>query len=351
MRVGEQAQVVLKKVEAMTDTLNKTVLPPDVKIVPYYDRTDLDRRDDADGREEPGARHAASCWSILGIFLFSVRTALIVAVTIPFALLFSFICLDWAHIPANLLSIGAIDFGMIVDGAVVMVENIFRELADRHGKKFNLDRRHPRRGARRRAADLLRHRGDHRGVPADLRADRPVGPAVPPDGRHDVVRAGRLAALLADAAAGAVRRISCARTSRSRRCRSTTASRDAYGRLLARAACGPCCTLGVCIARFGASLLLCPFIGAEFMPHLDEGAIWIRATMPYTISFEEASKLGPQLRETAADVSPGHDRRQRARPARRRHRPDRLLQRRVLRRAQAVRRSRRGTARSAPRRS
>src|SRR5450830_1355132 len=75
---------------------------------------------------------------VLGIFLFSVRTALIVAVTIPFALLFSFICLDWRHIPANLLSIGAIDFGIIVDGAVVMVENIFRELAERHGQKYDL---------------------------------------------------------------------------------------------------------------------------------------------------------------------------------------------------------------------
>src|SRR5262249_26332250 len=66
-------------------------------------------------------------------------TALIVAVTIPFALLFSFICLDWANIPANLLSIGAIDFGMIVDGAVVMVENIFRELAARHGTDFSVN--------------------------------------------------------------------------------------------------------------------------------------------------------------------------------------------------------------------
>src|SRR6185503_15266629 len=75
---------------------------------------------------------------VLGIFLFSVRTALIVAVTIPFSLLFSFICLDWSHIPANLLSIGAIDFGVIVDGAVVMVENIFRELAARHGHKYDV---------------------------------------------------------------------------------------------------------------------------------------------------------------------------------------------------------------------
>ncbi len=61
------------------------------------------------------------------------------AATIPFALLFSFICLDWRHIPANLLSIGAIDFGIIVDGAVVMVENIFRELAARHdGESTNV---------------------------------------------------------------------------------------------------------------------------------------------------------------------------------------------------------------------
>src|SRR5262249_36335284 len=67
-----------------------------------------------------------------------IRTALIVAVTIPFALLFAFICLDWRHIPANLLSIGAIDFGIIVDGSVVMVENIFRELAERHGQKYNV---------------------------------------------------------------------------------------------------------------------------------------------------------------------------------------------------------------------
>src|SRR6185437_7918054 len=65
------------------------------------------------------------------------RTALIVAVTIPFSLLFAFICLNRADIPANLLSIGAIDFGMIVDGAVIMVENIFRELAARHGQQFN----------------------------------------------------------------------------------------------------------------------------------------------------------------------------------------------------------------------
>ena len=137
MRVGEQAQVVLKKVEAMTEELNKTVLPPDVKIVPFYDRTDL-IEETTRTVETNLLRGMVLVLVVLGIFLFSVRTALIVAVTIPFALLFAFICLDWAHIPANLLSIGAIDFGMIVDGAVVMVENIFRELAERHGQPYNL---------------------------------------------------------------------------------------------------------------------------------------------------------------------------------------------------------------------
>ena len=141
MRVGEQAQVVLKKVEALTATLNKTrpAARRQDRALLRPDRPD--RGDDAGPSRGNLVRGMVLVLVILGIFLFSVRTALIVAVTIPFALLFSFICLDWAHIPANLLSIGAIDFGMIVDGAVVMVENIFRELAERHGKKFNLDRR------------------------------------------------------------------------------------------------------------------------------------------------------------------------------------------------------------------
>ena len=109
-----------------------------MKIVPYYDRQGL-IEETTKTVEENLLRGMLLVLLILGIFLFSVRTALIVAITIPFALMFSFICLDWRHIPANLLSIGAIDFGIIVDGAVVMVENIFRELSARHGEEnFNV---------------------------------------------------------------------------------------------------------------------------------------------------------------------------------------------------------------------
>src|SRR5579872_6866786 len=137
MRVGEQAQVVLKRVEQVTQNLNRNVLPPDVKIVPYYDRHDL-IEETTRTVERNLVRGMLLVLVILGLMLFSVRTALIVAVTIPFALLFAFICLDWRHIPANLLSIGAIDFGIIVDGGVVMVENIFRELAERKDQEYNL---------------------------------------------------------------------------------------------------------------------------------------------------------------------------------------------------------------------
>ena len=137
MRVGEQAQVVLKQVEQMTKELNDHVLPRDVKILPYYDRSEL-IEETTRTVERNLIRGMVLVLIVLGIFLLSVRAALIVSLTIPFALLFAFICLDWRHIPANLLSIGAIDFGILVDGAVVMVENVFRELAERHGQEYNL---------------------------------------------------------------------------------------------------------------------------------------------------------------------------------------------------------------------
>ena len=131
MRVGEQAQVVLKRVEDLTNELNQHVLPPDVKIVPFYDRSTL-VEETTKTVERNLLRGMLLVLIVLGLFLFNIRTAIIVALTIPFALMFAFICLDWRHIPANLLSIGAIDFGILVDGAVVMVENVFRELALRN---------------------------------------------------------------------------------------------------------------------------------------------------------------------------------------------------------------------------
>src|SRR6202041_1597234 len=137
MLTGEQTQNVLKGVEAKTKQLNESILPPDIKIHPYYDRSDLVRVT-TDTVENNLLRGMVLVLIVLVFFLVSFRAAVIVALTIPVALLFSFIFLHARGVAANLLSIGAIDFGIIIDGTLVMVENIFRELGMREGQQYDL---------------------------------------------------------------------------------------------------------------------------------------------------------------------------------------------------------------------
>jgi cobalt-zinc-cadmium resistance protein CzcA len=137
MRRGEQTQNVLKGVEAKTRQLNEEILPSDVKVRPYYDRSDLVQLT-INTVEHNMLLGMALVLLVLMVFLVSMRAAIIVALTIPVSLLFSFIFLHARGIPANLLSIGAIDFGILIDGTLVMVENIFRELGAREGQKYDL---------------------------------------------------------------------------------------------------------------------------------------------------------------------------------------------------------------------
>src|SRR5450432_4044130 len=295
MRVGEQAQVILRRVEAMTKELNERVLPPDVKVVPYYDRQSL-IAETTNTVEDNLLRGMLLVLVILGVFLFSLRTALIVAATIPFALLFSVICLDWRHIPANLLSIGAIDFGIIVDGAVVMVENIFRELAAHHGNE------------RHNVVDVIRaaahdvERPIFYAIAVIIAGYLPIYVLAGPSGRlfqpmADTMTFALLGSLLC---ALTLLPVLCSYFLRTRvhepRMVVYEWIRNGYGRLLGWCLRNRLVTVMVILAIFGASLLLIPLIGGEFMPHLNEGALWVRATTPYTISFEEASRLSPQIR-------------------------------------------------------
>src|ERR1700733_14215055 len=134
---GEKTQDVLKRVEAKTKELNDEILPKDVKIVPFYDRSDLVELT-TQVVERNLFRGMLLVVAILIFFLYDFRAGLIVATSIPLALLFAFICLDLQNASANLLSIGAVDFGILVDGAVVMVENIFRQIAARRGSALNV---------------------------------------------------------------------------------------------------------------------------------------------------------------------------------------------------------------------
>ena len=133
---GEQTQNVLKGVEAKTEELNKQILPPDVKIHPYYDRSELVDLT-TDTVEANLLRGMVLVLIVLMFFLVSLRAAIIVAITIPLSLLFAFIVLHAHDVAANLLSIGAIDFGIVIDGTVVMMENIYRELALREGQELS----------------------------------------------------------------------------------------------------------------------------------------------------------------------------------------------------------------------
>ncbi len=134
LRKGAEADATLDALHLKINELNNGLLPKGVKFVPHLDRSDLVHytthtvlRNLTDG--------VLLVTLVLFLFLGNVRSALIVTITIPFALLFAAILLDISHIPANLLSLGALDFGMVVDGSVVMIENILRHAEYGRGKK------------------------------------------------------------------------------------------------------------------------------------------------------------------------------------------------------------------------
>ena len=130
LRKGAPADETLRAVHAKVAQLNGGLLPPGVQIVPYLDRSDLVQHTTHTVLHNL-AEGMLLVTIVLFVFLGNVRSALIVAATIPFSLLFASILLDLRQIPANLLSLGALDFGMLVDGSVVMVENLLRRVSSR----------------------------------------------------------------------------------------------------------------------------------------------------------------------------------------------------------------------------
>ena len=295
MRRGEQTQNVLEGVEKKTDEINRTLLPPDVKVRPYYDRSDLVRIT-TDTVEGNLLRGMVLVLIVLIFFLVSFRAAIITALTIPLALLFAFIFLNLTGEAANLLSIGAIDFGIIIDGTIVMVENIYRELGLRHGTEYKL-------------TDVI--------LAAARDVDRPIfySVAVIIAGYLPIYAltgpAGKLFHPMADTMgfallAALVLTLTVVPVLASYWFKGGVKEkqnpiynwiRDQYAGRLHWCLNHPAVTLIVSLAIFVATLLLVPLIGGEFLPHLDEGAAWVRATMPYTISFEEAAKFAPQVRD------------------------------------------------------
>jgi cobalt-zinc-cadmium resistance protein CzcA len=294
MRRGEQTQTVLKGVEAKTNELNRVILPPDVKVHPFYDRSELVKLT-TDTVEANLLRGMVLVLIVLIFFLVSFRAAVIVALTIPLSLLFAFIVLHAHDVAANLLSIGAIDFGIVIDGTVVMIENIYRELALREGQSYNLNE-----VILAAAKDV--DRPIFYSVAVILAGYLPIYALSGPSGKLFHPMAETMSFALIGALILTLTLIPVLASYwfkkgvREKPNRAFEWMKRKYATQLDWALARPKTTMAIATLIFGASLLLVPFIGGEFMPHLDEGALWVRATMPYTISFEEAAKIAPQIR-------------------------------------------------------
>lgn len=294
MRRGEQTQNVLAGVQKKTEELNRQILPPDVKVRPFYDRSDLVRVT-TDTVEGNLLRGMILVFLVLIFFLVSVRAAIITALTIPLSLLFAFIFLHWTGEAANLLSIGAIDFGIIIDGTIVMVENIYRELGLRKGQEYDLTE-----------VILAAARDVDRpifySVAVIIAGYLPIYALSGPAGKLFHPMADTMAFALVGALFFTLTLVPVLAYSwfkkgvQEKRNPVFEWIRDVYSSRLEWCLNHPKSTMLAAALIFGSTLLLVPLIGGEFLPHLDEGALWVRATMPYTISFEEAAKFAPQVR-------------------------------------------------------
>ncbi|HTB85744.1 MAG TPA: CusA/CzcA family heavy metal efflux RND transporter [Candidatus Sulfotelmatobacter sp.] len=295
LRTGDKTQDVLKRVEAKTKELNDQVLPKDVKILPFYDRSDLIALTTR-VVEQNLLRGMLLVVVILIFFLYDFRAGLIVATTIPLALLFAFICLDLQHASANLLSIGAVDFGILVDAAVVMVENIFRQIALRKGTRANVFEI-----VKDAAAEV--DRPLFYAVAVIVASFLPIYVLAGPSGTlfkpmADTMVFALIGSLIVTLT---LLPVLCAWFMRDgvreRRSAAFEAVKSVYTKGLDFCIAHPWGTTFASTILLAGSLLLIPRIGAEFMPQLDEGALWVRATMPYTISFDESARITPQIRQ------------------------------------------------------
>jgi cobalt-zinc-cadmium resistance protein CzcA len=301
MRKGAEEQTTLDAIHQKVDQLNNGILPPGVKVVPMLDRSDLLRYTTHTVMHNL-AEGMILVTIVLLLFLGNARAAFIVALTIPFSLLFASIWLDLSKVPANLLSLGALDFGMVVDGAVVMVENIVRHMSRRQSNvpvsgRITAIIKTPAQAIREAAHEV--QRPVFYAIAIIITAYLPIFTLQRVEGRlfrpmaltvafallgaltFSILIAPVLASLLFR---GGVREwhnpVMAFLTKHYRR-----RLRWCLGHRVL--------TVGVGVATLAASLILwfSGIIGSEFLPHLDEGAIWARGTLANSTSLTEGEKF------------------------------------------------------------
>ncbi len=299
LRKGANADSALDGIHERVKELNEHLLPPGVRVVPFLDRSVLVHYTTHTVLHNltEGIILVAI---ILFLFLGSVRGALVVAMTIPFSLLFASICLDLRHIPANLLSLGALDFGMVVDGAVVMVENIVRHMGRQDVSKPAI--------VRIREAAHEVQRPVFYAIGIIITAYLPIFTLESVEGRLFKPMAWTVAFALLGAL---IFSMVMAPVLSSFLFREGT--REWHNPLMTfltaryRSAVGWAVRSrwwvvgGAMVSVLAAAFLLSSgLIGSEFLPHLDEGAIWVRGTLAPSTGPTEGIRLANQARALLA---------------------------------------------------
>jgi len=279
LQKGDDSDPVLQGIHEKVKEINSHILPKGVKVVPFLDRSDLVGYT-VETVEHNLAHGIILVAIILFLFLGNVRGAIIVSLTIPFALMFASICLDLSHIPANLLSLGALDFGMVVDGSVVMIENIIRHLVHKDDTKI------PARKIRDAAHEVQRPVFFAIGI--IITAYLPIFTLQAVEGRLFKPMAWTVAFALLGALTFSmfIAPVIASFFFRKGAKEWTNPIMEwlvrHYRTAVHKAILHRRITVGIAavLFLFGMYLTFGGAIGSEFLPHLDEGSIWVRGTLP-----------------------------------------------------------------------
>jgi cobalt-zinc-cadmium resistance protein CzcA len=298
LRKGANADQALAGIHAKVKELNERILPPGVKVVPFIDRSDLVHFTTHTVLHNL-TEGMILVVVILFLFLGNVRGAIIVALTIPFALLFAATCLNLKGIPANLLSLGALDFGMVVDGAVVMVENIVRHIHLRQNENAS----RPILEVVRNAAHEVQ-RPVFYAIAIIITAYLPVFTLQRVEGRLFRPMAWTVAFALLGALifsmliAPVLASILFSKGAREWRNPVMESVKTRYRGAVKWGIEHRYVTVGVALFGLGVALYVSfgGVIGSEFLPHLDEGALWVRGTLAPSTGPTEGTRLANQTR-------------------------------------------------------
>ena len=300
MRKGENPSQVLKAVKEKVDLLNASGLPRGMQIVPFYDRTWLIDRTLTTVFTNL-VEGAALVTLVLLLFLGNLRAAFIVAAVIPLSLLATFIGLTWVGIPANLLSLGAMDFGIIVDGAVIVVENVFRRLTE------NPQDRTPR---LQRILDAAVEVGRPTlfSMLIIIAANIPIFTLQRHEGRIFSPMAWSVTSALVGSLILSLTLVPllCLALLRKNLPEKENAlvhaCKRAYEPVLAWAIKNKKAVIGIALAALAASLAVVPKLGTEFLPELNEGSIWVNVNLPPSVSVTETQQMTAKFRAALASV-------------------------------------------------